>query len=281
MAINLKASSLAVACVVLASSLRSINAAGQAPLSSVPGVTPAHTRNSEPAKRKSPPPARLRRAPAAASPANHGGSHPPRAAARIARKGDMIASLQERLERQEKLLALQQQQITKLVATLDELMNSVKGAREVSSGSAPEHQSLQVATPDADLALVRTSRRGGQIHRQRRPLAARLLPQPLRESPTAHLPTPCWFLLPPPAWFPRLIRISHRLSPPRRPGSNPTLHHKIRYPQQAGGRNLQGGCGFQVQWRFSTARRWDFPVLERCSGPRAGCSGALPGSAEL
>ena len=92
----------------------------------------------------------------AASPTNHGGSQPPQAAARVARKGDVIASLQERLERQEKLLALQQQQITKLVATLDELMNSLKGAREVSSKPAPEHQGPEAATPHTETALVRT-----------------------------------------------------------------------------------------------------------------------------
>jgi hypothetical protein len=68
----------------------------------------------------------------------------------------VIASLQKRLERQEKLLALQQQQITKLVATLDELMNSAKGAREVSSESAPERQGPHHGTSHADLALMRT-----------------------------------------------------------------------------------------------------------------------------
>ena len=93
----------------------------------------------------------------AASPTKHGGSHPPRAAARIARKGDVIASLQERLEHQEKLLALQQQQIARLTATLDELKNSLNGAREVSSESAPERHGPQVATPHAELPAVRTA----------------------------------------------------------------------------------------------------------------------------
>ncbi len=160
MAINLRARLLAVACVVLASSLRLVNAAGQAPLSSVTSVNPTVTRNSEPGERKSPPPARLRRVPAAASPANHRGSHSSPAAPRLAQKADVIATLQERLERQEKLLALQQQQITKLVAALDALTNSVKGAREISSSSAPEPQSLQVATPHAGRALVRTADAG-------------------------------------------------------------------------------------------------------------------------
>jgi len=161
MAFNLKARFLLAGCVViLAGSRRLIYAAGQAPLSNVARVTPAQRGSSGPARRKSPPLARLKGAPVAASPTNRGGSHPPLAAAQIARKGDVIASLQDRLERQEKLLALQQQQITKLVATLDELMNSLKGAREVSSQPAPEHQSLQVATPHAELAVVRTGDAG-------------------------------------------------------------------------------------------------------------------------
>jgi len=157
MAFNLKARFLPVACIViLAGSLPLINAADQVPLSNVANVTPAQTRSAEPAKRKSPPLTRLKGTPVAASPANHGGSHPPPAAAQVAREGSVIASLQDRLERQEKLLALQQQQITKLVATLNDLMNSLKGAHEVSSKPAPEHQGPEAATPHTETALVRT-----------------------------------------------------------------------------------------------------------------------------
>jgi hypothetical protein len=93
----------------------------------------------------------------AASPTNHGGSDPPQAAAQVARKGDVIASLQERLDRQEKLLAFQQQQINKLAATLDELKNSLNTGREVPSESAPEHQGPQLTTPHAELVAVRTA----------------------------------------------------------------------------------------------------------------------------
>jgi hypothetical protein len=72
----------------------------------------------------------------------------------------VIASLQERLDRQEKLLALQQQQIARLTSTLDELKNSLNGAREVSSESAPEHHAPQVATSHAELAVVRAANTG-------------------------------------------------------------------------------------------------------------------------
>lgn len=268
MAINPKGRFLAVACVVvLASSLRLINAAGQAPLTSVASVTPAHTRNSEPAKRKSPPLTRLKGAPAAASPANHGGSHPPLAAARIAREGNVIASLQKRLERQEKLLALQQQQITKLVATLDELMNSVKGAREVSSESAPEHQGPQHGTSHADLALVRTG--DAVANPPAGATAGSETPYPnlfasLQPPISLHLTG----LAPSASLVPTTSSASSSpATPPGDTESDRTLHPKVRQTQPAGGGNLQGYCGLQVQWNFSRPRRWHFPVRERSSGP--------------
>ena len=202
MAINLKARFLAVACIVLVSSLRLVNAVGQAPLSSAASVTPTTTRNSEQGKRKSPPLTRLRRAPAAVSPASHGGSHPPPAAARIAQQADVVATLQKRLERQEKLLALQQQQITKLVATLDDLMNSVKGAREVSSKSAPEHQSLPLGPSHAGTGYGADGGRGGKPTGKAGRWRRDSVPRPLRESPTTDLPGRCSVSLPPPAWCP-------------------------------------------------------------------------------
>ena len=68
----------------------------------------------------------------------------------------MISSLQDRLDRQEKLLAIQQQQISMLVATLNDLMNSLKGAHEVSSKPAPERQGPEAATPHRETARART-----------------------------------------------------------------------------------------------------------------------------
>lgn len=155
-AINLKARFLSVACVVvLAGCLCLTCAADSPPNTNLDGMSEAQTQSSAPAKRKFSRSAPMTGAPVVASPINPGGSHPP-LAARIARKGDEIASLQERLDRQEKLLALQQQQITKLVATLGELMNSLNGAREVSSEPTSERHRAQAAIPPAELAVVRT-----------------------------------------------------------------------------------------------------------------------------
>ncbi len=157
MAIDFKAIFLAAACVImLGGSLPFIKAADRVPLSTGARLTPAQRRSSVPAKRKSLPAPSLKAAPVAAGPTNHAGSPAPLAAVRVARNGDVTASLQERLDRQEKLLALQQQQIAKLVATLDELMNSLKSAHEASSQPAPEHQGPEAGTPPSVTARVRT-----------------------------------------------------------------------------------------------------------------------------
>ena len=191
-------------------------------------------------------PADRQGAPAAANPANPGGNHPRQAVAGVAREGDVIASLQDRLERQEKLLALQQQQISKLVATLDELMISLKGAHEVSSKPAPEHQGLEAANPHTETALLRA-----------RDAAAN--PAPWITAGAKALYPSLFASLEPPILLPLAGRdpaaslasstssasiVARRL--PGGAGPDPALHYSIRNPQPAGGRHLQGNRRFQV-----------------------------------
>jgi hypothetical protein len=156
-AIHLEFRLVSVAClIVLAGSLRSIRAADPTSLSRIAGVTPTPTRSFEPAKSKFSPLTRLRAAPVAASATKQGGAPPP-LAVQVAREGSMITSLQARLDRQEKLLALQQQQITQLVATLDDLKKSLRGTRKVSLEMASESPSAPVAAHYAEVAFGRTT----------------------------------------------------------------------------------------------------------------------------
>lgn len=68
-----------------------------------------------------------------------------------------MASLQARLDRQEKLLAFQQQQITRLMATVDELVSSLKNAHAASSSASPEQTSPQVMRVRAELTSGRSA----------------------------------------------------------------------------------------------------------------------------
>jgi hypothetical protein len=143
--------------IVVASCLRLAGAADGPPNTNLKDRTEAQTHRSAPARRKSPRSAPMTAARVAATPTSHGRSRSHLAAAPIAREDDVIASLQERLDRQEKLLALQQNQIAKLTATVDELKNSLNGRWEAPPESAPERLGPQVAAPHAELAAVRTA----------------------------------------------------------------------------------------------------------------------------
>ena len=74
----------------------------------------------------------------------------------VVRRPVAIASLQDRLDRQERLLDQQQQQITKLTATLNELMDSLKISRKASTQDALARSALPAAPPRAEPASVRT-----------------------------------------------------------------------------------------------------------------------------
>ncbi len=114
---------------------------------------PPDKRAAEPSTMKAIPLARDKTKSVAGGATRPGGGRPPSTRAAVARKDDVIASLQERLQRQEKLLAAQQEQISRLVATMDELMSSLKVAHHVAE-PLPAHPSPQVTLPHAEVAAV-------------------------------------------------------------------------------------------------------------------------------
>ena len=96
-----------------------------------------------------------------ANPPSHTAGSPRPARVPEASKEDVIVSLQERLARQEKVLAHQQQQITQLVAAVSELTKSLRGARGAASDPSREVEPVgphpAAESPLAQPAFVRVA----------------------------------------------------------------------------------------------------------------------------
>jgi len=97
----------------------------------------------------------------AATAGNRGISHAPRQSERVASDGRLMSSLRDRLDSQGKLLAEQQQQISKLVATVQELSNLLNRAPSGASTAAIERRSSTnipaPAMPVATTVMTATS----------------------------------------------------------------------------------------------------------------------------